>query len=203
VNTQLPNPGSPARGLVIGWGSSYSEAALSYPRGERMSTHVMKMAVTVTGIAAVTLMSVLPVDAIAQSHAQEAKNLISAHKAMEMKIDSLQDRVRMASVRRQNNSGFGRDDMSGRTNGGGSSNGRIPERLQHKDRAASDGGDYSRIKADLSAFEKKAKRERERVMRPSFGTDRAQSEKEIANARRALNALQRELSVLERQLTAL
>jgi hypothetical protein len=46
---------------------------------------------------------------------------------------------------------------------------RMPTTLTHRDRAASTGDDYGRIKVRLSALAAKAKAERERVMRPDFG----------------------------------
>jgi len=149
----------------------------------------MKLVIVAAGLAAVTLTGLLPASAIAQDRPKEVKNLISAHRTLEMKIRPLQDRVRMAS--------------STRAGGDTDAAGRVPERLRHKNRSMNDGADYSRIKVQLSALEKKAKRERERVMRPSFGVSGAQSDKQIADARKALNSLRRELTLLERQLNQL
>jgi len=225
-------------GLVFGWRQSYSDFATEpKAEGESMSTQAMKLAVVVTGLAAIVVMGLVPARATAQNHPQEVLDLIAAHEALAMKIRPLQDRVLTATVPRDDNSKFNPDGVPVRAKGAATSGSNSPgsdlraaERLRHKDRAASDGDDYGRIKVRLSALEKKARAERERVMRPHFGVGLAQRDsesgeirfgdgrvgsrpptgtannagaKEIAGARKALGVLQRELAVLEREVNAL
>ena len=115
----------------------------------------------------------------------------------------MQDRVLTATAPQENSAGFKPDGVPIRAKGDANSEGGVPERLRHKDRAATGGDDYGRIKARLSALDKKARKERERVMRPEFGAGLSRSKGETADARNALGALQRELAALEREVNAL
>jgi hypothetical protein len=168
-----------------------------------MHTQPIKLTVLAFGLAAITLMGFLPASAIAQNRPQEVQDLIAAHEALAMKIRPLQDRVLTATAPQEGSAGFKPDGVPVRAKGDAKSEDRVPERLRHKDRAASDGDDYGRIKVRLSALEKNAKKERERVMRPSFGAGLDRSKSDTADARKALGALQRELAVLEREVKAL
>jgi len=163
----------------------------------------MKLAVVATGLAAIVVIGLFPARATAQNRPQEVRDLIADHQALAMKIRPLQDRVLTATAPQDNSAGFKPDGVPVRAKGDATSEGRVPERLRHKDRAASDSDDYGRIKVRLSALEKEAKVERERVMRPEFGAGLSRSKSETADARRKLTALQRELAVLERELNAL
>lgn len=175
-----------------------------------MSTQPMKLSVVVTGLAAIVMMGLFPASATAQSRPQEVLDLIAAHKALAMKIRPLQDRVLTVTAPKEDSNQFKPDGVpvrakSNATSGDSNpaSEGRVAERLRHKDRAATDGDDYGRIKVRLSALKKKAKAERERVMRPKFGVGLTRGKSESADARKKLTALQRELAVLEREVNAL
>ncbi len=166
-----------------------------------MSTQPMNLAVVATGLAAIVVMGLFPARAIAQNRPQEVRDLIADHEALAMKIRPLQDRVLTARAPQEGSTGFKSDGVPVRAKGDAKSEGRVPERLRHKDRAASD--DYGRIKVRLSALEKNAKRERERVTRPEFGVGLSRNKSDTADARKKLTALQRELAVLEREVNAL
>jgi hypothetical protein len=202
-----------------------------------MITQPMKLAVVAAGLAAIVMTGLFPARAIAQNRPQDVRDLIAAHEALAMKIRPLQDRVLTATAPQKGSTQFNPDGVPVRAKGNatsGDSNpgseGRAPERLRHKDRAATDSDDYGRIKVRLSTLDKEAKAERERVMRPDFGAGLAARDgesgevrygdgrvgsrpptgaannsdaKEIADARKALAALQRELAVLEREVNAL
>ena len=166
-----------------------------------MSSQLTKLAVIIIGLIAVILLVLLPTRAIADSRPQEVLDLIADHEALAMKIRPLNDRV---LVRFKPDGVPVRAKVKAATDE--SNNGaeaRVPERLRHKDRAASDGDDYGRIKVRLSALEKNTKSERERVMRPQFGADLSKRHKDIVDARKQLAALQREFTALEREVNAL
>jgi len=147
-----------------------------------MNAPTMKLFVVATGLAAIVVMGLFPARGVAQNRPSEVRDLIADHNALAMKIRPLQDRVLTATQPQE---------------------GRVPERLRHKDRAASDGDKYGRIMVRLSALEKNARRERERVMQPEFGVGLSRKKSETADARKKLTAMQRELAVLERELNAL
>jgi len=166
-----------------------------------MSTQLTKLAVIALGLSAVTLLGLLPVRATADSRSQEVLDLVAAHEALAMKIRPLQDRV-LVKFKPDGTPVRAKVSATPDASNNGAAT-RAPERLRHKDRAVSDSDEYGRIKVRFSAFEKKAKAERERVNRPRFGADLTRSRSEIAGARKALAALQREFATLEREVTAL
>lgn len=150
-----------------------------------------KMVIVVAGLIAIT-------GVMAEEHPQEVLDLIAAHESLAMKIRPLQDRV---IVRFKPDGVPVRAKAETATDeGNGSAEGRVSERLRHKDRAASSNDDYDRIRARIESLEKKSKTERERVNRPHFGTDLRRGKSEIADARKRLAALQRELAALEQEL---
>ena len=165
-----------------------------------MGTHSTKITGFVFGLVAVTVTGLLPNHAIAADRPQEVLDLIAGHQALAMKIRPLQDRVLTgfkpegAPIRAKVNT----TDESG-----GEAPTSAPERLRHKDRAASSSDEHGRIKVRFSALEKNAKTERERVNRPQFGADLTRSKSEIADARKKLAALQREFAALEREVNSL
>jgi len=126
-------------------------------------------------LAAFALTSLNSPGAAADEHPQEVLDLIAAHDALAMKIRPLQDRLASiaptsdatvfkpegAPVRAKANTGSEENKAAAEK--------RMPTTLTHRDRAASTGDDYGRIKVRLSALAAKAKAERERVMRPDFG----------------------------------
>ncbi len=155
-----------------------------------METQPIKLTVIAVGLAAVTLMGLLPSRATAQDRPQEVLNLVSAHQALAMKIRPLQDRVLAAQAQEKNSTHFNPDGVPVRakTNATtGESNAaaerRIAETLRHKNRAATAGDDYGRIKTRLSTLERNARAERERVNRPRFGAGSATRDSESGNVR--------------------
>lgn len=122
--------------------------------------------------------------ATAQSRPQEVLDLAAAHQALAMKIRPLQDRIIIARVPPKESQ---------------SSGARVSERLRHKDRAATATDEYGRLKVRFSALDKKARAERERVMRPNFGVGL----RGVAAAKKKLAALQREADALEREVAML
>ncbi len=140
--------------------------------------------------------------AAAQDHPQEVLDLVAAHQALAMKIRPLSDRVLVArSKPKESSASFKPDGTPLRTKAGtasGAGSG-TAERLRHKDRAATSGDDYGRIKVKMAALDKKAKAERERVNRPKFGV----GGRGVAAAKKKLASLQRELAALEREMATL
>ena len=125
--------------------------------------------------------------AAAQDHPQEVLDLIAAHEALAMKIRPLQDRVIVARSKPKES----KDSRSTER--------RVPKRLRHKDRAATSGDDYGRIKVKMAALDKKAKAERKRISRANFGA----GGRGMKKARKTLASLQRELAALEREMATL
>jgi hypothetical protein len=177
----------------------------------------IKQTASVVGLAAIVLIVLLPNRATAESRPQEVLDLISAHEALAMKIRPLQDRVLAAPPATESSAEFKTEGVPLRaktstTNGESNTENesRVPETLRHKDRAATSGDDYGRIKVKFSTLEKNASKERERINRPDFGVSLANHDgesnvdaKAIADARKTLAALQQELSTLEREVSAL
>lgn len=127
----------------------------------------------------------LPTAALAQdSHPQEVLDLVATHQALAMKIRPLQDRIIVRRVPPKDSQ---------------SSDTRVSERLRHKNRAATSTDEFGRIKVQFLKLEKEARTERERVMRPDFGSGL----REVAAAKKKLASLQRRYAALERELTAL
>lgn len=164
-------------------------------------------AVIAVVLAVVALLGLLPTSTAADKRPQEVLDLISAHEALAMKIRPLNDRVLVAAAPKESDQRFKPDGVPIRakasvatdeSNDGAET--RVPERLRHKERAANDGDDHGRIKVRLSALEENARKERERVNRPQFGVGLSQRDaNEIADARKALAALEREFTALERE----
>jgi co-chaperonin GroES (HSP10) len=163
-----------------------------------MSTLSIKQMFSVVGLAVIALTVLTPDRATAESRPQEVRRLISAHEALAMKIRPLKDRVIIArSTNVESNTGNAS---------------RVPETLRHKNRAAAKSDDYGRIKVKLSALEKSASKERERISRPEFGVAKGDGRrgsrsssgnidaKAIASARKKLADLQHQLAALEREL---
>ncbi len=160
---------------------------------------------SISVIAVLLLVSLLASGpAAAQSRPQEVLDLVAAHEALAMKIRPLHDRVLVArSKPKESSAGFKPDGTPLRARAGtgtaSESGRRVSERLRHKDRAATSGDDYGRIKVKMAALDKKAKAERERVNRPKFGA----GGRGVAAARKKLASLQRELAALEREMATL
>lgn len=101
-----------------------------------------------------------------------------------MKIRPLQDRVVVSSTPTTGSNGFNPEGVPirARTNTENAEGDaavaerRVPETLQHRDRAAAT--DADRLAARVSALENKARVERERISRPGFGTGSAQQDAE-------------------------
>ena len=171
-----------------------------------MSIRLIKLAVTIFGLTAVALLELVPTRAIADNRPQEVLDLIAAHQELAMKIRPLNDRVLIAAPK-DDNEQFKPDGVPVRAKASAatlenndSAEARAPERLRHKDRAANDGDDHGRIKVRFSALEENARKERERVNRPQFGVGLSQSDaNEVADARKALAALEREFAALQRE----
>lgn len=158
---------------------------------------------SISMIAALLLVLFLtPGPAAAQSRPQQVLDLIAAHEALAMKIRPLHDRVlvQRSTDDKKSASAFKPDGTPLRAKaatGTASEPGkRVSERLRHKDRTGSDTDDYGRIKVKMSSLEKRAKAERERVMRPKFGANG----RGVKAAKRKLAALQRELAALEKEV---
>ncbi|MDH3265326.1 MAG: hypothetical protein OEM25_00040 [Gammaproteobacteria bacterium] len=152
-----------------------------------MGVQTSKLTLMVVGLVATTLAGISPSAAIAQSQPREVRDLIAAHDALAMRVRPLQDRIIVAEQTKRSDEGF-------QPRG-------VPETIGHKGRAVSDSDDYGRIKVRLSTLENKARTERRRISRPGFGT--VSDGKEIADARKTLVGLQKELVVLEREVNAL
>jgi len=163
-------------------------------KGKIMRTQLIRLAVVlnIVGLMAVTISGLLPTLAQADSRPQEVLDLIAGHQALVVKIRPLHDRVQ-APQQKKDSAGIKPDRAEKRA----------PETLRHKDRAVSSSDEYGRIKVQLSAFEKKARAERERVNNPRFGVGLAKRDSKIADARKTLATLQREFAALERQEKAL
>lgn len=147
---------------------------------------------------------VLSHDATAQERPQAVLELISGHDALAMKIRPLHDRV-LAAESKEGSASFKPEGVPLRakaeTAGVQPSEKRIPARLSHRDRSATSGDDYGRIKVRFWALEKKAKAERERVNQPSFGAG-LQNE-EVETAGQSLASLERELTAIGKELASL
>jgi len=158
------------------------------------------------GLALVTLAGLLPAGVAADGRSQEVLDLIADHEALAMKIRPLQDRVLVAAPKKDAQQ-FKPDGVPVRakvsaTTDDSDSDNRVPERLRHKGRAASDSDEHGRIKVRFATLDENAKAERERVNRPQFGVGLNRGKSEIADARKALAAMERELANLEREVSA-
>ncbi len=153
------------------------------------------------GLTAVALLGLLPTHAVADGHEQELRDLRAGHQALAMKIRPLSDRALVkfkpdgVPIRAKVQA------SAGDSNDGAEA--RVPETLRHKDRAASSTDEHGRIKVQFSTFEKKAKKERERINRPQFGNDPKMNKNELINALKKLEGLDREFAALEREVNAL
>lgn len=149
-----------------------------------------KASIVVAGFAAFTLTSLHSDRAAADDHPQEVLELIAAHHALEMKIRPLQDRVAALAASKESKPSFqpegaplrAKVDAATEENTAEAEK-RMPETLTHRDRATSAGDDYGRVKVKLSALEKKARAERERINRPEFGVGLRQSDDESGDIR--------------------
>jgi len=155
------------------------------------------------GLTAVTLVGFFPTNVAADARPQEVLDLIAAHEELVMKIRPLQDRV-LVTAQKKDDQQFKPDGVPVRAKVStktdtSDSDGRVPERLRHKDRAASDSDEHGRINVRFAALDENAKAERERVNRPQFGAGLTRGKSEIADARKALAALERELAILKRE----
>lgn len=155
-----------------------------------MTNELFKLTFIVAGLAAVTLIGLLSAGATAQQRPQEVLDLIAEHQALAMKIRPLQDRIAVAGKQNEDSASFNPDGVPLRAKGssatsdaGRGAEGRVAENLRHKDRAVAPGDDYSRIRARLTALEKKAMAERERVNRPDFGAGLRSGQSGSANVR--------------------
>jgi hypothetical protein len=168
-----------------------------------MGTQPSIVSLVAAALTAVTLGGLFSTNAIADSRPQAVLDLIAAHQTMAMKVRPLNDRVLVAfkpdgvPIRAKVSAEKAESNDSAVTRAP------APERLRHKDRAASSSDEYGRIKVRLSAFEKDAKTERERVNTPRFGIGLSKRHKDIIAAQRKLASLQREFAVLEREVNAL
>lgn len=146
-----------------------------------------------------------PNAAAAPDRPQEVLDLVAGHKVLAMKIRPLHDRVlvQRSGDGKKSSSAFKPDGTPLRAKaatGAASSTGtRVSERLRHKGRAATSGDEYGRVKVKMISLEKRAKAERERVMRPKFGA----KGRGVKAAKKKLAALQRELAALEKEVALL
>lgn len=170
-----------------------------------MRIQLTRMLVTVVGLAAVAL----PTHAIAEDRPQEVLDLIAGHQALAMKIRALQDRVTIAAASEDRDGRFNSEAAPVRAKvkatteeSTSDAENRVPERLRHKDRAASDSDDDDRSKPRLAALDKSARTERERVNRPQYGVGLSKRHKDIISAQKQLSVLQREFAALEREINA-
>lgn len=168
-----------------------------------MTYHPFKLTVAVA-VGSAMLLAALSQVAHAQNRPQGVRDLIAGHAALAMKIRPLHDRVLIARPKVGESAGFKPDGVPlrakvGTTSGkSGGTEARVPERLRHKDRAATSADEYGRLKVQFLTLEKKAKAERERVNRPDFGVG-LRGASNIAAARKALAGLQREFAAIEEQ----
>lgn len=144
--------------------------------------------------------------AISDEHPQEVLDLAAGYDALAMKVRPLQDRVVVASQQADNGQ-FRPEGAPIRAQGDAPSTGdetgaerRVPERLRHKNRAATDAAD---LQARLAALEKRVLAERERIMQPEFGAGMRGRRPPPEEARKKLEGLQREFAELEREVDAL
>ncbi len=165
-----------------------------------------QLLLTAIGLMAVAVTGIVPGHSFADDRPQEVLDLIADHQALVMKIRPLRYRV-VAAASKDRDDRFGPESPPVRAevkvateeSNTGAEN-RVPERLRHKDRSASD--DDDRITDRLAALEKHARTERERVSRPDYGVGISEGDKELIDARKKLAALQREVAVLEREVDA-
>ena len=171
-----------------------------------MRTQLSGLVVAVVGLTAVALST----HAIAETRPQELLDLIAGHEALAMKIRPLQNRVVVAVASKDRDERFNPQSVPARAKvkvatdeSNTDAEKRVPERLRHKDRAATGGDDYDGVMARLSTLDKSARTERERVNRPKYGVGLSKDHKDIVSAQKKFSALQRELAVLEREIDAL
>jgi hypothetical protein len=155
-----------------------------------MDAQLFKSTLVAGALAAAIAAGLLPTRVVAQDHPQEVLDLIAEHQALAMKIRPLQDRIVVARAAAENSERFKPEGVplrasSDAATGDGSTaaESRISGTLRHKDRAATSGDDLGRISARLSALERQAMAERERINRPRFGLATAQSSREGGDVR--------------------
>ena len=149
-------------------------------KGIIMRTQLPKLLLAAVGLTAVAGTGFVPGYAFADDRPQEVLDLIADHQALAMKIRPLRYRV-VAAASKDRDDRFGAQSPQVRT--------------------VSD--DDDRITARLTALEKSARTERERINRPDYGVGISEGDQELIDARKKLTALQREVAVLEREVDAL